>query len=156
MIVNPPVDHKLILLITMSLAAETISSSSAPSRKFSSNHSSSKPSNNTKNNTDERPRVNSAAFTAYETKKIACEARIKDIVARMDAVKNGYSMAGGENLSEKNYKLRGELIEKLKVLRGELKGFDDERRVISNQFSETLETLKKKVITYIIIIIVLY
>lgn len=133
----------------MSLAAETtISTSSAPSHKFSSNHSSSKPSNNKNNNTDDRPRVNSAAFTAYEAKKIACEARIKDIVARMDAVKNGYSMAGGENLSEKNYKLRSELIEKLKVLRSELKSFDDERRVISNQFSETLETLKKKV-TYL-------
>jgi hypothetical protein len=55
-------------------------------------------------------------------------------------------MAGGENLSEKNKKLRFEFIEKVKVLRGELKAIEDERRTLSNQFSETLETLKKKVI----------
>lgn len=58
---------------------------------------------------------------------------------------NGYSMAGGENLSEKNKKLRSELIDKVKALRGELKVIEDERRALSNQFSETLETLKKKV-----------
>lgn len=58
---------------------------------------------------------------------------------------NGYSMAGGENLSEKNKKLRSELIDKVKALRGELKVIEDERRTLSNQFSETLETLKKKV-----------
>jgi hypothetical protein len=55
-------------------------------------------------------------------------------------------MAGGENLSEKNKKLRLELIEKIKVLRGELKVIEDERRTLSNQFSETRKTLKKKVI----------
>lgn len=54
-------------------------------------------------------------------------------------------MAGGENLSEKNKQLRFELIEKVKTLRGELKTIEDERRALSNQFSETLETLKKKV-----------
>ena len=54
-------------------------------------------------------------------------------------------MVGGENLSEKNRKLRGDLIEKLKGLRSELKAFDDERRSLSNQFSEILENLKKKV-----------
>lgn len=54
-------------------------------------------------------------------------------------------MAGGENLSEKNRKLRAELIEKVKSLRGELKTLEDERRSLSNQFSETLENLKKKV-----------
>ena len=54
-------------------------------------------------------------------------------------------MAGGENLSEKNRKLRAELIEKVKGLRGELKTLEDERRSLSNQFSETLENLKKKV-----------
>ena len=54
-------------------------------------------------------------------------------------------MAGGENLSEKNKTLRFELIEKVKTLRGELKTIEDERRALSNQFSETLETLKKKV-----------
>jgi hypothetical protein len=54
-------------------------------------------------------------------------------------------MAGGENLSEKNKKLRFEFIDKVKVLRGELKAIEDERRTLSNQFSETLETLKKKV-----------
>ena len=54
-------------------------------------------------------------------------------------------MAGGENLSEKNRKLRTELIEKVKGLRGELKTLEDERRSLSNQFSETLENLKKKV-----------
>jgi len=54
-------------------------------------------------------------------------------------------MAGGENLSEKNKTLRFELIEKVKSLRGELKTIEDERRALSNQFSETLETLKKKV-----------
>lgn len=56
-------------------------------------------------------------------------------------------MAGGENLSEKNKKLRSELIEKVKTLRGELKAIEDERRTLSNQFSETLENLKKKVKT---------
>ena len=56
-------------------------------------------------------------------------------------------MTGGENLSEKNKKLRGDLIEKIKGLRAELKTLDDERRTLSNQFSETLETLKKKVTT---------
>ncbi len=54
-------------------------------------------------------------------------------------------MAGGENLSEKNKKLRFELIDQVKTLRGELKSIDDERRALSNQFGETLETLKKKV-----------
>lgn len=134
----------------MSLA-EAISNSSAPSRKSQSSGPS--PSSgasvsktfNKSNTRDERPRVNSPAFITYEAKKKACEARIKDIVGRMDAVKNGYSMTGGENLSEKNYKLRTELIEKVKVLRGELKSIEDERRVTSNQFSETLESLKKKV-----------
>lgn len=58
-------------------------------------------------------------------------------------------MEGGENLSEKNRKLRSDLIEKVKTLRGELKAIDDERRTLSNQFSETLETLKKKVINEI-------
>lgn len=59
-------------------------------------------------------------------------------------------MVGGENISEKNMKLRSELIEKIKSLRGELKAIDDERRALSNQFSETLETLKKKVINTIV------
>lgn len=54
-------------------------------------------------------------------------------------------MTGGENLSEKNRKLRTELIEKIKGLRAELKSIEDERRTLSNQFSETLENLKKKV-----------
>lgn len=54
-------------------------------------------------------------------------------------------MAGGENLSEKNRKLRSDLIEKVKTLRGEQKAIEDERRVLSNQFGETLENLKKKV-----------
>jgi chromosome segregation ATPase len=53
-------------------------------------------------------------------------------------------MKGGENLSEKNFKLRGELIEKVKTLRGEQKAFEEERRTLSAQFAETLETLKKK------------
>lgn len=51
-------------------------------------------------------------------------------------------------MSEKNRKLRSDLIEKVKTLRGELKAIDDERRILSNQFSETLETLKKKVNTH--------
>jgi uncharacterized protein YydD (DUF2326 family) len=55
-------------------------------------------------------------------------------------------MVDGENLSEKNKKLRFDLIDKVKVLRGELKAIDDERRTLSNQFVETLEALKKKVI----------
>lgn len=54
-------------------------------------------------------------------------------------------MAGGENLSEKNKTLRFELIEKVKTLCGELKAIEDERRTLSNQFTDTLETLKKKV-----------
>ena len=54
-------------------------------------------------------------------------------------------MAGGENLSEKNKKLRIELIDKVKTLRGELHSIEDERRALSTQFGETLESLKKKV-----------
>ncbi len=48
-------------------------------------------------------------------------------------------------MSEKNKKLRADLIEKVKSLRGHLKTLEDDRRALSAQFAETLETLKKKV-----------
>lgn len=62
-----------------------------------------------------------------------------------DAVRNGYSLSSDQNLSEKNQKLRSELIEKVKGLRDQVKSLENDRRALSTQFSETLEALKKKV-----------
>lgn len=49
-------------------------------------------------------------------------------------------------MNEKNRKLFSELVEKVKTLRAELKVIEDEKRGLSNQFAETLEALKKKVL----------
>jgi hypothetical protein len=60
-------------------------------------------------------------------------------------LKNGYSLGSDQNLSEKNQKIRTDSIEKIKSLRTQLKTLEDDRRALSSQFAETLETLKKKV-----------
>ena len=48
-------------------------------------------------------------------------------------------------MNEKNRKIFTEFVEKVKALRAELKVIEDEKRSLSNQFAETLESLKKKV-----------
>ena len=61
--------------------AEVISASNSSTSAATSNR---KPANLTKKTDgDDRPRVNSPAFLAYEAKKNACEARITDLRARM-------------------------------------------------------------------------
>lgn len=94
---------------------------------------------------DDRPRSQNPANVAFNAKIAVIDARIADIRARMDATRHGYSLQGGENLSEKNRKVRGELIDKVKRLREEQKKLEDERRALFGQFNETLEQLKKKV-----------
>lgn len=126
------------------IVASTPAAAAAPSERKERAKTGASPATSAATNSNDRPRNSSPAFQAYEDKKKGCDARIADIRARIDAVRNGYSMAGGENLSEKNRKLRAELIEKVKALRGELKVLEDERRSLSNQFNETLESLKKK------------
>ena len=50
-------------------------------------------------------------------------------------------------MTEKNKQLRADLIEKVKAHRAQLKTLEDERRSLSSQFAETLDALKKKVLT---------
>jgi uncharacterized coiled-coil DUF342 family protein len=93
---------------------------------------------------DASARRNSPLWEAFQAKRSVSEARINELYAQIEAVKNGFSAETGVNLSEQARKKRTELIESVKKLRDEVKALDDQRRALFAQFNETLEALKRK------------